>query len=86
MLRSEVVLSDPFAARLNRSIFSFVLSEVEFLSLNGSVVVKGSIREGTRSRGMRMATRLSETSIIQLLPMHLVLLIVFLVWCCGHSC
>jgi len=64
MLRSEVVVSDPFAARLNRSILKFVLSEIEFLSLNGLVAVKGSIREGTRSRGMRMAKRLSETSII----------------------
>jgi len=59
MLRSEVVVSDPFAARLNRPVFPFVLSEIEF-----SVAVKGSIREGTRSRGMRMARRLSETSII----------------------
>jgi len=41
--------------------------------VNGSVAVKGSIREGTRSHGMPMAKRLSEMSIIQLLLMHLVL-------------
>ena len=43
------------------------------LKVNGSVAVKGSIRGGTRLRGMLMATRLSEMSIIQLLLMHLVL-------------
>ena len=43
--------------------------------VNGSVAVKGNIREGTRSRGMPMATKLSEMSIIQLLLMHLVLLL-----------
>lgn len=63
MLRSEVVVSDPSAVgfgEIESLDFGIVLFELNVLSsfiLGHLVAVKGSIREGTRSRGMLMAIR-----------------------------